>query len=141
MIERPQDTERPPQFPAHEIYRHPDIQAEGSVSFKEIYDIYSLGIILLEIAQWKSLVTLLGNRIDWKACGTADVKKVKDILLGLFDETTSGSIGFSAGTIFQEVVRTCLAGDFDAEGKSPVGEKLRASYFTKVVKNLESCVI
>ncbi|KAL7804897.1 prion-inhibition and propagation domain-containing protein [Trichoderma aethiopicum] len=41
------------------IYRHPNYQGEAAEGYKVQYDIYSVGLILVEIALWKPLISFL----------------------------------------------------------------------------------
>ncbi|OQV08546.1 hypothetical protein CLAIMM_12800 [Cladophialophora immunda] len=43
-----------------EVYRHPDTQLDGPMlPFRKTFDIYSLGLILVEIAFWKPIVAVM----------------------------------------------------------------------------------
>ena len=57
-------TEVPSQNPEHDMYRHPRTHNlgpwEGRQGFKRTFDIYSLGIILTEIAMWQGIDQVLG---------------------------------------------------------------------------------
>jgi hypothetical protein len=44
------------------IYRHPLYQGEAASGYKVHYDIYSLGLVLFEIAIWSPLMTLLAAK-------------------------------------------------------------------------------
>lgn len=48
-------SEQPSSNPEHDIYRHPLAIGDFSESFNRLFDIYSLGLIFLEIAQWRPL--------------------------------------------------------------------------------------
>ena len=52
-------TEDAPSSPEMDLYRHPQAQGVARPSFKKLYDLYSLGCVLLEIACWSSLENLL----------------------------------------------------------------------------------
>ncbi len=41
------------------LYRHPDIQDVAQSSFSKVHDIYSLGVVLLEIALWQTARSML----------------------------------------------------------------------------------
>ena len=41
------------------LYRHPDIQDVAHSSFSKFHDIYSLGVVLLEIALWQTARNML----------------------------------------------------------------------------------
>ncbi|KAI9663737.1 MAG: hypothetical protein M1821_007227 [Bathelium mastoideum] len=46
---------------AKNLYRHPDIQAVDRPAFSRMHDIYSLGVVLLEIALWQTAQSILGG--------------------------------------------------------------------------------
>src|SRR5208282_5911867 len=48
-------SEQPSADPKRDIYRHPSAMGEPSVSFNSTVDVYSLGTILVEIAEWRAL--------------------------------------------------------------------------------------
>ncbi|KAI5800426.1 prion-inhibition and propagation-domain-containing protein, partial [Peziza echinospora] len=48
-------SEQPSSNPDHDIYRHPLAIGDYSESFNRIFDIYSLGLVFLEIAHWRPL--------------------------------------------------------------------------------------
>ena len=50
-----------------DIYRHPGSLHGGNVRSKKTYHIYSLGIILAEIACWQSIQQLLMMPVDQQA--------------------------------------------------------------------------
>ena len=41
------------------LYRHPEIQDVANSSFSKLHDIYSLGVVLLEIALWQTARSML----------------------------------------------------------------------------------
>jgi len=65
-------TEKPPENAASDLYRHPRVQGTGNREtasaggFKKSYDLYSLGVVLLEIAYWKPLTKYLEFQICTK---------------------------------------------------------------------------
>lgn len=79
-------TERPSDDRAADIYRHPSVQhrgnredASGRESYKKSFDLYSLGIVLLEIAHWKPIDAILG--IDLKKAKPRDTWDVEKRLV------------------------------------------------------------
>lgn len=56
-----EETERPPLDDLPKMYRHPSAQFNvPRASFKKVYDIYSLGVILFEIGVWKPVEKIVG---------------------------------------------------------------------------------
>ena len=52
-------TEAPSSKPYTDLYRHPRSLGQGRASYNKIFDIYSLGCVLLEVAFWLPLPTIL----------------------------------------------------------------------------------
>ena len=103
-------TERPPKNFADDLYRHP--LAQGAVgprgaSFKKSFDIYSLGVILLEIAYWKPLDVILGLD-DSKVVKPAESIKVRQRLLE--EKTFLGYVKSHLGRTVVGVVEACVEG-------------------------------
>ncbi|KAF4965406.1 hypothetical protein FSARC_6784 [Fusarium sarcochroum] len=89
------------------IYRHPDQWGLPTVRFNRSHDVYSLGIILLEIARWKRAITFHPSR--FRNCEQARV--VRDYFVQEAANTkTSGSMGHR----YQEIILKCLQGTFDS---------------------------
>jgi hypothetical protein len=54
-------TEKPGFEPAKDIYRHPNAQSnQTDGSYRKSYDIYSLGVVMTEIALWKPIEGVIG---------------------------------------------------------------------------------
>jgi len=68
--------------PAHDLYHHPHIQGSGReadtsyASFRKGYNIYSLGIVLLEAALWEPVAQTIGLR-DENAATSSDTMAVR----------------------------------------------------------------
>lgn len=54
-------SEQPSSNPEHDIYRHPSAIGDYSESFNRLFDIYALGLIFLEIAQWRPLKKIVSK--------------------------------------------------------------------------------
>ena len=102
-------------------YRHPSLWPPATadavpatpVRFKKQYDIYALGVVLLEIGTW-SLVSSIS--------GTRDIRQPwawRDLLL-----QRAKVLGYLCGSVYQRVVETCLAGNF-VEGDSVPEEQMQ----------------
>ena len=183
-------SEQPSSNPEHDIYRHPSAIGDYSESFNRLFDIYSLGLIFLEIAQWRPLrkivskvVPELGS-IAGSNGGTAPRSKLKKPIAGvlntdsapvphvpltqimkirewLLDPTTEenmpGTLDFLMGQIYRDAVMRCLKGDLVNQGSDEgegmgqddgcddlselEGAKVTEGFFTKVVRELERCVV
>lgn len=105
-------------------YRHPDLSDQDKrPEFRKKYDIYALGVLLLEIAYWKPLEKLVRTK------RTPDQAAKK-----LSEYVASGDLAHWMGNIFSEVTEWCLmhgAADDDDE----------VAFYEKVVRPLERCTI
>lgn len=96
---------------ADDLYRHPNVQgfsADGAAGhgFRKQHDIYSLGLILIEIAYWKPLESIIGVG-SLKDLTAKDVLKVRDVLLS---QSHLESLQSRVGDTIAQVSRTCLEG-------------------------------
>jgi hypothetical protein len=100
-------TQRPSDDLAADIYRHPSTQSDTHRSgFRKSFDLYALGIVLLEIAHWKPIDAILG--IDMRTARPRDIHSVRDRLLG--DAQYRKYVRSFLGTTVESVVWACLEG-------------------------------
>lgn len=133
-------TERPSDDLASDIYRHPFVQmANNRGGFKKSHDLYSLGILLLEIAYWKPLDQILS--IDLERARPKDAYKVKDRLLS--ERVWLRNVKSNQGNTVEDIIRTCLEGpeaflDDKYDKDSAHAEvELQRAFGEKVVERLE----
>jgi hypothetical protein len=88
---------------SQELYRHPDSLGMWRQSYRKSFDIYSLGLVLLEIGLWKSI------RAVYKPRYSHAVFREK-IIQGL-----APALGAKTGSIYKSVVERCLTFDESAE--------------------------
>ncbi|KAF1842578.1 uncharacterized protein K460DRAFT_370555 [Cucurbitaria berberidis CBS 394.84] len=142
-------TERPLENPSADIYRHPTVQHEGNrektsgrESYKKSFDLYSLGIVLLEIAYWKTIDQILDINLDNPRLKPKDTWAVRERLLF----TQHGHLKFVKsylGNTVEKVIRSCLEGptafgleaDCD-EKREVVAAALQRAFGENVVKKL-----
>ncbi|MCJ1392981.1 hypothetical protein MMC18_005853 [Xylographa bjoerkii] len=134
-------TQAPPQDPEQDIYRHPDVQGSASRDgksggFKKVHDIYSLGIVLMEIASWKPIDQILA--IDnLRKAKPATVRRVRAKIL----ETSKylDDIEAEAGDIFRKVCSACFhGGEAASTGGLAQGE---AKFRKEVVQRLGTMIL
>lgn len=132
-------TERPDTTPLYNLYRHPlahgDVAIEGIGGFQKLFDIYSLGIVFLEMALWMPLHRVLGIEDENVQAHFRPglTKKVQVMLLR--ESRFFDMVRAAAGDIFGDVVRVCLEGF--GEGKIECGER----FYQEVVLRLERVLI
>ncbi|KAK4450347.1 hypothetical protein QBC34DRAFT_437583 [Podospora aff. communis PSN243] len=109
-------------------YRHPNTFESGErrTKFKKIYDIYSLGVVLLEIGLWTTC-----------SPPASDFSTPQTVRQTLIDKYLNGYLAYRMGTTFQDVVRTCLLGSFGQPGKAK--NWLELEFMKRVVRRLEEC--
>jgi serine/threonine protein kinase len=80
---------------------HPDVQH----GYNKVLDLYSLGVVLLEIAFWR----LLGPQFRDKKAGTLEA--IRDLCVKTAGQV-EGKVDAAMGRIYADVVRTCLNCEF-----------------------------
>ncbi|KAF2019558.1 hypothetical protein BU24DRAFT_448029 [Aaosphaeria arxii CBS 175.79] len=141
-------TEKPPESAREDIYRHPAVQGSGNRegvggrSYRKSFDLYALGVILLEIAYWKPIDQILGIE-NLRAAKPSVTYKARARLL---DESEGYLrwVNSHLGGRVVEVVRACLEGpqafglvEGDDEKLEEVGARLQRGFYEKVVRVLQ----
>ncbi|KAK5064757.1 hypothetical protein LTR84_000591 [Exophiala bonariae] len=133
-----------PENPAHDIYRHPEIQAASASAcigmFRKSYDYYSLGIVLLEIIYWKPIDALLELRLE--SCQLKDTYPVRSLLLQ--QRQILNNVLTNAGQLMYDAVKTCLIGrqafglnEMDDESDPVIAARLQTEFYHQVVAKLK----
>lgn len=137
-------TEKPPENVSEDIYRHPRVQGSGNrlAGYKKTYDIYSLGIVLLEIAYWKPIDSIMGIKELHNARPSVVIKVRHRILIE--EEHILDGVSQALDPIFQDVVKACIEGplafgleDGANERDSVNAATLQAGFYRKVVRRLK----
>lgn len=118
---------------ATDIYRHPQTWGKPTTNFQKMHDIYSLGVVLLEIGLWQPVAAL--EKAQFRDLVYSDRFDVQE----LFQTEAARRLPFGLGSAYAEVVRKCLMGRFDVlpgedEGSLSQGEyqnQVPNSYSTK----------
>lgn len=140
-------SEQPSLDPQQDLYRHPDALGEPSIRFSKSKDNYALGTVLLEIAEWRSLRSIVANKVvdfSQKDVPLEQIAKVKPFLL---DEAGSGTEKLTArmADIYGRVTRMCLSGTIDnGEGVEHAEQEVTLfgpDLLDTAVQELEKCVI
>lgn len=133
---------------ADDLYRHPNVQgfsADGAAGrgFRKRHDIYSLGLILTEIAYWKPLESILGIS-SLQDLMAKDVLKVREVLLS---QGYTESLQSRVGDTIAQVSRVCLEGlntfgqpDKDGDDTA-VAEHLQMKFYEAVVRPFSALII
>ncbi|KAF5008703.1 hypothetical protein FDECE_5030 [Fusarium decemcellulare] len=90
------------------LYRYPDRWGRPTARFEKSHDVYSLGVVLLEIALWKEASSILKIFLETKPIVASDAPKV---LIGKCGKSLSHQVG----RVFAQCIVTCL--DFSVRTK------------------------
>jgi hypothetical protein len=111
-------TEKPGFEPAKDIYRHPYAQSgQTDGNYRKSYDIYSLGVVMVEIALWRRIEDVVGLQDLRKAKPSAlqgiQLRLLEKRLTGDASDTESclQQVASACGDSFRDVVGHCLAMD------------------------------
>jgi hypothetical protein len=134
-------TEQPSDDKEADLYRHPAVQSDAARrGYKKSHDVYALGVVLLEIAHWAPVETILG--IDVNTSGARVMRGVRGRLLA--ESAPLAFVRTWCGTAVEAVVRACLGGieglglrEGEDEGDEGVAARLQMAFYEKVVRRLK----
>lgn len=113
-------------------YQHPEYcRAGGKVRFREDFDYYGLGLVLLELGRWKVLRDLIKAK-------EKETLSPEDLTVWLLEEEVS-QLKASRGTYYHDAVVACLLG-FNRNEAGPHMEKLWYEFERAVVQRLMKCL-
>ena len=138
-------TEMISEDPEADMYRHPSTHGlgpwEGRQGFKRTFDIYSLGIVLIEIATWQCIGMLLEIK-DPKSLSSSALKDIRRRLLS--EKCHLDSVGASAGVRFRGATQNCLDSaeglgihHLDDEMDVQVAAKVSRNFYHRILLPLE----
>ncbi|KAL2167513.1 hypothetical protein VTG60DRAFT_1165 [Thermothelomyces hinnuleus] len=127
----------------YNLYRHPLAQStnpEDRERFKKSFDIYSLGVLLVEIAHWATVERVLGIDLNAARGRPSVTLKVRERLLA---EDQIAELGASMGAVYETATRKCITGgkelglsEGDDETNDAVAARLSMVLHEEVVKPL-----
>ncbi|KAK4192041.1 prion-inhibition and propagation-domain-containing protein [Podospora australis] len=125
------------------LYRHPSAQSanpDERERFKKSFDIYSLGVLLVEIAHWKTLDKILDINLNVARGRPSVALRVRDSLL---TEDQIADVGGYMGELYQAATKVCIAGgqelglsEKDDQTNDFVAARLSMALHEGVVKRL-----
>lgn len=88
-----------------DVYRHPRRFGQPSQYFNKIHDVYSLGVVLLEIGVWKTAKQMYNEAFELSKQNPTgeEVKKA-------FIERAEQELGHRMGSAYRDAVLLCLGG-------------------------------
>ncbi|KAI9781721.1 MAG: hypothetical protein M1839_005714 [Geoglossum umbratile] len=124
---------------ATDIYRHPSalVRHAKRPRYRPTFDIYSLGLILIEIAYWYPLSHVI-RRIIPDLAGAND-RQISSLQQAFLSDQRDfmAQVAFRMGDVYQGVVKACLSGGTHRSGARDDLEWL----FREVVQKLEGCKV
>ncbi|KAI8625883.1 hypothetical protein F5Y19DRAFT_240196 [Xylariaceae sp. FL1651] len=109
---------------AFNVYRHPGRQGTVRQGHRKIHDLYSLGVVLLEIGLWQTAISMVDLRKQYQPC------EIKELL----QSSCSDRLAHYAGVSFQSAVASCLSSEFGVEVDNERGSGLARAFELKVVE-------
>jgi hypothetical protein len=91
------------------VYAHPAYRG-GDIKYRRLFDIYSLGVVLLEIGLWQNAATSVRPGLT--------ANNIQELLI----ESCEEELGPAMGRVYRNAVHCCLTGDFAVEGLNSVKE-------------------
>ncbi|XDG08380.1 hypothetical protein ABKA04_007995 [Annulohypoxylon sp. FPYF3050] len=110
-----------------DIYHHPDKRKSPGRAYQYAYDIYSLGLLLIEIGLWRPLPRLVKKKEN------ASPEDLQRYILEKVDSELTGA----CGRIYAEVVKTFIT---MKSKKSPDQMKIQRNTCAKMASELSRCV-
>jgi serine/threonine protein kinase len=130
-------TELIPEHSEHDIYRHPQTLASVHLRSKKSHDIYSLGIILIEIAHWKQIQDIVGLPEEKKQAKKM-IRNLRGMLLWEdFVIDLEGLVGDSYSHAVVACLEGLVGGEVDEENPT-VGVQIQEEFHDRVVAKLSS---
>jgi serine/threonine protein kinase len=111
-------SEKPAKNPGRDMYRHPETQSlRSSGGYTKAFDIYSLGVVFIEIAFWKPIEKILGFD-DPMTLDSLALSSIREKLLegDLAQDVSQKMAGPVAGTPTEPVRTTKVLGGIASEG-------------------------
>jgi hypothetical protein len=131
----------------HDLYRHPDLLKYSELRSQKSHDIYSLGLVLLEIAFWQPIEQLAGVTISQKRARESILPIRELFLTKRFREypTLKEALASEMGDNFADAVWRCLRGGLDIgippkadEADPQTGARIQHVFHEEVMMRLQS---
>jgi hypothetical protein len=141
---RPQLSDKPSQNPELDIYRHPRAQGPVSDTYVKAFDVYCLGIMLVEIAYWRSWESLLREKVGVKL-EDVNPDKMEEARKKLLEEGNQDStaipqnLRFRMGENYAKATLQCLGALFMDETMTK--HEFVTTFYDVVLRRLNSCSV
>ncbi|KAK4223973.1 kinase-like domain-containing protein [Podospora fimiseda] len=125
------------------FYQHPDYSDNNTIRFNKKHDYYSLGMVLLEIAYWRSCGNMWQEEKKRTRNSDIDRRAFKNKLVGRFVTGLAAVMG----TAYMEAVQACFSpqppsSDSDSRGSgNGFADDQDSQFFRNVVQKLDACFV
>ncbi|KAL9061168.1 MAG: hypothetical protein Q9162_000313 [Coniocarpon cinnabarinum] len=119
-----------------DIYRHPNAQPEGNIrsdGFQQYMDLYALGCVLIELAEWSPLPKIVSECVDVRRAPEgigADLEKLPSWLSDRYVQR--GRASFRLGAAFGRMVELCVEAGTACKSRSMVEYRRRLEEMANV---------
>ncbi|KAL8859563.1 MAG: hypothetical protein Q9178_003962 [Gyalolechia marmorata] len=126
--------------PSHDLYSHPDLLRFRTKRSRKCHDMYSLGLIFIEIALWRPIEEIVGIEVR-----RSRLLEVAQMVAELKDKgsTLSSKLAARVGDQYIEIVNSCVgsgtsndAAAGSQEDDPEVAAESQRSFFDDVVQKL-----
>jgi hypothetical protein len=114
------------------LYRHPDRQRPPTISFNKLHDLWSLGVVLLEIGLWQTAQSIREQGLQTRS--HLGMTNDPHLLKGIYLERTTTDLPHMMGPAYAQAVETCLNWDFGCGAADP---KLTLEFYERVIQKLD----
>jgi hypothetical protein len=112
----------------HDIYRHPDRLGTSQKTHTKEHDIYSLGVVLLEIGLWQVAPDMISSAMKTELTPAAMRTHLK--------QNASHRLAHYAGKGYERAVSICLGGNFGVDMDNREQSRLGHEFQARVVDEL-----
>jgi hypothetical protein len=135
-------SEIPSVNPEEDMYRHPLAHPAAGSPFRKGFDVYALGLVLLELAKWKPLRHIAKKSVNRSQITQQDLERLRQDLCGERLTDAIVDVEFRAGTVYADVVYHCLAKTCIFKGPgAQVPEEFYESFVSNVIRPLMCCKV
>lgn len=134
-------SEKPGSEPAKDMYRHPNAQSsQADGSYRKSYDMYSLGVVMTEIALWKPVEEVIGLE-NLRRAKPSTLRRIQPKLLKKSSTGRAGSclqrIASACGDSLCDIVECYLDQDTESRPESDTPLKQQKATGLGLVEKLE----
>ncbi|CAM1504897.1 Fc.00g024880.m01.CDS01 [Cosmosporella sp. VM-42] len=133
-----EQTENVDEKPDHKYYRHPKALAVpiadlkqplgGPGRYSKVYDIYSMGVVLLEIGLFATADRIVREHLESNDQAPEEIRKV-------LVEKAIPDLRFAMGDVYADAALACLDGSLDKFAN----QSLHQAFYKNVVRQLDVC--